>query len=133
MFDKIWNSQSILSANQDVYQLHFVRWNRSEEWSPWNCILLTLDEADSHLKLTNLELVRFLLYLAILSIRTNQVFISLLSCISSGEPFIKKIRQRHVMARNYFMKLPKIAEYLKRNEPVSEPIRLPSLTGIKIQ
>ena len=57
MFDKIWNSQSILSANQDIYQLHFVRWNRNEEWSPWNCILLTLDEADSHLKLTNLELV----------------------------------------------------------------------------
>lgn len=57
MFETIWNSQSVLSANDDIYQLHFVRWNREEEWTPWNTILLTLEEADSHLKLINLELV----------------------------------------------------------------------------
>lgn len=57
MFESIWNSQSILSANNDIYQLHFVRWKKDEEWTPWNCILLTLDEAESHLKLKNLEAV----------------------------------------------------------------------------
>ena len=57
MVESIWNSQSILSATTDIYQLHFVRWNKEEEWSPWNCILLTSDEADAHLKLKNLELV----------------------------------------------------------------------------
>ena len=59
MFETIWNSQSILSANNDIYQLHFVRWKKDEEWTPWNTVLLTLDEAESHLKLTNLELVNY--------------------------------------------------------------------------
>lgn len=57
MFESIWTGQSILSASTDIYQLHFVRWNKEEEWTPWNTVLLTLDEAESHLKLKNLELV----------------------------------------------------------------------------
>lgn len=60
VFESIWNSQSVLSNVNDIYQLHFVRWNKHEEWSPWNCILLTLEEAVAHLKLTNLEAVRSL-------------------------------------------------------------------------
>lgn len=60
MFESIWNSQSILSASNDIYQLHFVRWNKEEEWTPWNTILLTLEEAESHLKLKNLDLVRLI-------------------------------------------------------------------------
>jgi hypothetical protein len=35
------------------------------------------------------------------------------------------------MARNYFSKLPKISEYLRKME-VKGDISLPSLTGIKI-
>ena len=61
MFESIWNSQSVLSATNDIYQLHFVRWNKDAEWTPWNTILLTLDEAESHLKLKNLDLVSLLL------------------------------------------------------------------------
>ncbi len=57
MFESIWTGQSILSACADIFQLHFVRWNKEEEWTPWNTILLTLEEAESHLKLKNLELV----------------------------------------------------------------------------
>jgi hypothetical protein len=60
MFESIWNSQSILSASNDIYQLIFVRWNKDEEWTPWNTILLTAEEAESHLKLKNLDLVSFL-------------------------------------------------------------------------
>ena len=48
MFESIWTGQSILSACTDIYQLHFVRWNKEEEWTPWNTLLLTLDEAESH-------------------------------------------------------------------------------------
>lgn len=106
MFESIWNSQSILSASNDIYQLHFVRWNKEEEWTPWNTILLTLEEAESHLKLKNLDL-------------------------SYGEQFIKKVKQRHGMARNYFSKLPSISSYLSKSE-YKEELRLPSLTGIKI-
>jgi len=53
--DKIWGGQSILSAWDDLFDLTMVRWNKHEEWSPWNCILLTKDEADAHEKLVNLE------------------------------------------------------------------------------
>ncbi len=73
MFEAIWNSQSILSANSDIYQLHFVRWKMEEEWTPWNCVLLTLDEADSHLKLTNLELVN-IRWFFVLELKRKLVF-----------------------------------------------------------
>jgi len=55
---KIWDGQSILSAWNDLYDLVLVRWNNQEEWSPWNCILLTKDEASAHKKITSLEEVQ---------------------------------------------------------------------------
>ena len=55
MFKKIWDSRSALSKELDIYSLTFVRWNRREEFSPWNCILLTLQEATAHLKLDDAE------------------------------------------------------------------------------
>lgn len=56
--DKVWGGQSILSAWDDLFDLTLVRWNKHEEWSPWNCILLTKDEAGAHERLVNLEEVR---------------------------------------------------------------------------
>lgn len=108
MFESIWTGQSILSACTDIYQLHFVRWNKEEEWTPWNTLLLTLDEAESHLKLKNLEL-------------------------SYGDAFTKRVKQRHVMARNYFSRLPSISDYLSKTETLREELNLPRLAGIKIQ
>ena len=55
MFKNIWDSHSALSEESDIYSLTFVRWNRREEFSPWNCILLTLQEAIAHLKLEDAE------------------------------------------------------------------------------
>ena len=55
LVDKIWGGQSILSAWDDLFDLTMVRWNIHEEWSPWNCVLLTKDEAAAHEKLVNLE------------------------------------------------------------------------------
>ncbi len=57
MFKNIWDSHSVLSEESDIYTLTFVRWNRREEFSPWNCILLTLQEATAHLKIDDLEAV----------------------------------------------------------------------------
>ena len=51
----MWNSQSILSAWEDLYDLVLVRWDKHAEWSPWNCILITKEEAASHDKLENLD------------------------------------------------------------------------------
>ncbi|KAK2096532.1 hypothetical protein P7K49_025566, partial [Saguinus oedipus] len=53
--ENIWASQSVLSAWDNLSDLAMVRWNKSLEWSPWNCILLTKDEAAAHLKLTSIE------------------------------------------------------------------------------
>ena len=55
LVDKVWGGQSILSAWDDLFDLTLVRWDKNEEWSPWNCILLTKDEAATHEKLVNLE------------------------------------------------------------------------------
>ena len=53
LVENIWNSQSVLSAQEDLFDLVLVRWNKYEEWSPWNCILLTKEEASAHSKLEN--------------------------------------------------------------------------------
>lgn len=55
LIENIWAGQSILSAWDDLYDLILVRWNKDDEWSPWNTILLTKDEAMAHLKLDHLD------------------------------------------------------------------------------
>ncbi|XP_033745272.1 IQ and ubiquitin-like domain-containing protein [Pecten maximus] len=88
LVEKIWNSQSILSAWEDLYDLVLVRWDKHQEWSPWNCILLTKDEASAHDKLVNLE-------------------------EGYGSVFIHKVQQKHTLARNYFSRLPGMAEHIR--------------------
>jgi hypothetical protein len=56
--ENIWSGQSILSAWKDLYDLVLARWDKHVQWSPWNCILLTQDEAKSHEKLVSLDEVR---------------------------------------------------------------------------
>ncbi|XP_030768364.1 LOW QUALITY PROTEIN: IQ and ubiquitin-like domain-containing protein [Sitophilus oryzae] len=51
----IWHGHSALSECADVYQLRLVRWDTEQEWSPWNCILLTMEEAKAHLRLDRLN------------------------------------------------------------------------------
>ena len=55
LVENVWNSQSALSAWDDLYDLVLVRWDAHDEWSPWNCVLLTKEEASAHEKLENLE------------------------------------------------------------------------------
>ena len=63
LVENIWNSQSVLSAHEDLFDLVLVRWNKYEEWSPWNCILLTKEEASAHAKLENVtEVLSYLLF-----------------------------------------------------------------------
>ena len=49
-----WDSRSILSGLSNMYELRLIRWIHNEEWSPWNCVLLTHNEADIHGQLSNL-------------------------------------------------------------------------------
>ncbi|XP_065667474.1 IQ motif and ubiquitin-like domain-containing protein isoform X6 [Hydra vulgaris] len=76
----IWNSQSALSGVSEISELVLVRWNKHKHWSPWNCILLSKDESIAHLKLDN----------------TLEAY---------GRIFIGKVKQKHLLAKNYFAKL----------------------------
>ena len=44
--------------HEGLFDLILVRWNKYEEWSPYNCILLTKEEASAHAKLENVTEVR---------------------------------------------------------------------------
>ncbi|XP_004707921.2 IQ and ubiquitin-like domain-containing protein [Echinops telfairi] len=91
LVENIWASQSALSAWDDLNDLVLVRWERSTQWSPWNCILLTKDEGVAHLKLSNIE--------------------------EGYEPvFIHKIRHKHILAKNYFSQIPLLAAFLQEDE-----------------
>ena len=60
LVENIWASQSALSAVQDLHELCLVRWDTSEQWSPWNCVLLTKDEAKAHNKIDSVEKVTYM-------------------------------------------------------------------------
>ena len=60
LVENVWNSQSAISAWDDLYDLVLVRWERHSEWSPWNCCLLTKEEASAHEKLQDLTEVKFI-------------------------------------------------------------------------
>ncbi|KAM3926857.1 IQ motif and ubiquitin-like domain-containing protein [Leptodactylus fuscus] len=87
LVENIWGSHSALSACDDLYEIAVVRWNKYYEWSPWNCILLTKEEAAAHLKLAN----------------ADQAY---------GIVFIQKIKHKHTLAKNYFSQIPEMAPFL---------------------
>ncbi|NWQ66871.1 IQUB protein, partial [Neopipo cinnamomea] len=87
MIENIWNCQSALSAWGELYDLVMVRWDKQHEWSPWNAILLTKEEADAHLKLCNLQ-------------------------EAYEAAFIFRIKQKHSRAKNYFAQIPAMSSFL---------------------
>ncbi|XP_040584455.1 IQ and ubiquitin-like domain-containing protein [Mesocricetus auratus] len=93
--ENIWASQSILSAWDDLNDLVMVRWDKKMEWSPWNCILLTKDEAVAHLKLQSIE----------------QGYERL---------FIHKIKHKHILAKNYFSQIPMLASLILEDGDIEE-------------
>ncbi|XP_021240471.1 IQ and ubiquitin-like domain-containing protein isoform X3 [Numida meleagris] len=91
MIENIWGCQSALSACNDLYDLVMVRWDKQQEWSPWNTILLTKDEADAHLKLCNLQ--------------------------EAYEPsFIHGIKHKHIRAKKYFAQIPVMTSLFRRSD-----------------
>lgn len=103
LVENIWNGQSVLSAHEDLFDLVLLRWNKYEEWSPWNCILLTKEEASAHAKLENVT-------------------------EAYGRMFIGKILHKHVLARNHFSRLPGMAEHMKK---ISGQNRGPGNNGVR--
>ncbi|XP_013927310.1 PREDICTED: IQ and ubiquitin-like domain-containing protein [Thamnophis sirtalis] len=91
MVEHFWDSQSALSAWDDLYDLVMVRWNKWQEWSPWNTILLKEDEAEAHLKLSDLEK-------------------------AYEKVFIHRVRHKQMLARNYFSQFPELAATLHKSD-----------------
>ncbi|XDV25784.1 hypothetical protein PO909_029642 [Leuciscus waleckii] len=97
LVDVLWGAQSALSSWKDLHDLMLVRWEKHLDWSPWNCILLTKDDAAAHLKLENIEKAYDVL-------------------------FIRNVKQKHIRARKYFSQIPAMAEcMMSRFSLVSKP------------
>ncbi|KAM9292682.1 IQ motif and ubiquitin-like domain-containing protein [Morus bassanus] len=110
MIENIWGCQSVLSACSDLYDLVMVRWDKQHEWSPWNTILLTKDEADAHLRLCNLQ-------------------------EAYEAAFIHRVKYKHIRAKNYFAQIPAMASFLHRSDNQANAneflIAMPIPTGTK--
>ncbi|XP_063998074.1 IQ and ubiquitin-like domain-containing protein isoform X2 [Pogoniulus pusillus] len=91
LVETIWGCQSALSVCNDLYDLVMVRWDKQHEWSPWNTILLTENEADAHLKLCSLEK-------------------------AYEATFIDGIKDKHTQAKKYFAQFPAMASFLQRSD-----------------
>ena len=90
LVDVVWNRKSAISGVRNLDDLTLTRWDASQELSPWNCILLTKNEAATHDCQTNPD--------AVYSI-----------------DFRNKIFQKQIIARQHFGQLPAMANYLKEN------------------
>ena len=77
LVNHIWQGQSALSKTRDLFILRMVRYQKDIEWAPWNCILLTKDEADLHYDINDLATIY-------------------------SEHLISQIDLRHLIAKNYF-------------------------------
>ncbi|KAJ3115375.1 hypothetical protein HDU96_000744 [Phlyctochytrium bullatum] len=106
LVDTVWNRQSCISGARNVEELVFTRWDPNMELSPWNCILLTKAEADSHDRQTD----PLMLY---------------------SDDFVRKITQKHLTAKRHFAQLPAMERYLKKHyvedhegKLVPKPIRV---------
>uniref|UniRef100_A0A1A9WNM7 IQ motif and ubiquitin-like domain-containing protein n=1 Tax=Glossina brevipalpis TaxID=37001 RepID=A0A1A9WNM7_9MUSC len=51
----VWHGHSIISKCEDRQRLRLPRWRKNEEWSPWNCVCLTENEARNHYRISELE------------------------------------------------------------------------------
>ncbi|KAJ0177765.1 hypothetical protein K1T71_006638 [Dendrolimus kikuchii] len=49
--EKLWHSHSAISECNDITELRLCRWHVNEDWSPWNCFLVTVQEMTAHLKI----------------------------------------------------------------------------------
>ncbi|CAK1579312.1 unnamed protein product [Parnassius mnemosyne] len=78
--EKLWHSHSAISECADMTELRLCRWHVKEDWSPWNCFLVTVQEMKAHLKLEDPEGVY-------------------------DEELVRKVHNKHKLARANFEQL----------------------------
>lgn len=92
----VWAERSAVGECCQLNGLRLVRWRADEPWSPWNCVLLSRAEAEAHVRL-------------------------------AGDParcydqrFVRRVVNRHVMARLQFSNLVRAVGQRKRRKPLSK-------------
>lgn len=55
--ENIWHGHSILSQCEVRSDLRLPRFYIREDWAPWNCVLLTENEARMHVNIQDIDLV----------------------------------------------------------------------------
>ena len=93
MIENIWAGQSAVSGEKDLFELILVRWNITEHWSPWNCILLTTDEARAHVKLDDPEKVDI----------NNYYYVLNFSCYCFIPCFLVHLTHVNLILLDYFL------------------------------
>lgn len=80
---ELWLCRSALSESDEdgLWRLRLPRWNSQLEWSPWNCVLLTAQEALAHSRLQDPQ---------------HQVY---------AAELVGSVRRRHLQARRLFNRL----------------------------
>ncbi|XP_037729573.1 IQ and ubiquitin-like domain-containing protein [Drosophila subpulchrella] len=77
IIDKIWHGHSALSKTENLSELRLPRWNKSDDWTPWNCICLTERETRDHYKIDDIEKVydpKFILHIGNLHMLARSLF-----------------------------------------------------------
>ncbi|XP_075994006.1 IQ motif and ubiquitin-like domain-containing protein [Genypterus blacodes] len=87
LVEVVWASRSALSGCDDLYQLVLVRWERLQDWSPWNCVLLSKEEASAHLEVEDVK----------------QVYEDTFTC---------SVEHKHTLAVRHFHQIPAMADHL---------------------
>jgi hypothetical protein len=88
LVETIWRGQSALSGESDLTELRLVRWEAGSQWSPWNSVLLTREEAQAHARVQSVS-------------------------ESYGAEFVAKVYQKHVLAKTYFSRVAEMVESMR--------------------
>lgn len=78
----IWQDRPILRCEDDIVRLRdlrLTRWDKRQEWSPWNCVLLFQEDAKKHLRSD-----------------VDNVY---------GSHYASRVKHKHIAARIHFLRL----------------------------
>ncbi|XP_066901207.1 IQ motif and ubiquitin-like domain-containing protein [Halyomorpha halys] len=92
----IWQGRSCISEESDLELLRFIRWDHNFPWSPWNCMLVTENEAEIHQAIEYIETFY-------------------------REHFIKKIENKHLQAKLKFADLEELNKRIKNSHQQENP------------
>lgn len=85
--ENVWKRRSCISGLAKEDDLELTRYDFKKNWTPWNCILVTKEEAETLKKTSNLENIY-------------------------DHKFKKCVKQRHSEAKMYFSNIPRFLPYI---------------------